>query len=254
GARVLDLHSHLLPALDDGARTLDDAVAMARAAAAAGVSVVCGTPHVRHDYPTSPEAMERALAALRDRLAADGVELDVRGGGELDLEWLERLQPNELARFGLGGNRRLVLLEFPYLGWPFALGERVFELQLAGITAVLAHPERSVDVQADPERLRPLVEAGAVVQLTAASLAGDFGSAPAKAARRLLDLELAHLVASDAHDAARRGFAFAPALERLGDPALARWLTEEVPAALLAGAELPDRPARRRRRRFGLGR
>ncbi|MGH3048601.1 MAG: CpsB/CapC family capsule biosynthesis tyrosine phosphatase, partial [Gaiellaceae bacterium] len=115
GARVLDLHSHLLPALDDGARTLDDAVAMARAAAAAGVSVVCGTPHVRHDHPTSPEKMEAALETLHGRLAADGVELDVRGGGELDLEWLERLQPEELARFGLGGNPRLVLLSLvPY--------------------------------------------------------------------------------------------------------------------------------------------
>lgn len=249
---MLDLHSHILPRLDDGAPTLDDAVAMARAAAAAGLTVVCGTPHVRHDYPTSPDAMEAALQELRQRLAEAGVELDVRGGGEFDLERLAGLPPEDVARFGLGGNPGLVLLEFPYVGWPFALADRIFQLQLAGITVVLAHPERNVDVQADPERLRPLVDAGALVQLTAASLAGDFGGAPAKTSRRLLELELAHLVASDAHDAVRRGFAFAAAIDEIGDPELARWLTEDVPAALLAGAPTPERPVRRRRRLFGL--
>lgn len=98
----------------------------------------------------------------------------------------------------------------------------------------------SADVQLDPERLRPLVDNGVVVQLTAASLDGRLGGAPRAAARRLLDARLAHLVASDAHAPDIRSVGLSGAARATGDEALAHWLTEDVPAALLAGRPLPD--------------
>lgn len=240
---VIDLHSHILPALDDGAEDVDASLAIARALVADGVRVVAGTPHVREDYPTTPDQMEAALEQVREAVAREGLPLDVRGGAEIALGRLERLEAGELARFGLGGNPRLVLLEYPYHGQPLSLTRDCARLRDEGIVVVVAHPERNNAVQEYPEALRAPVEAGAIVQLTAASLDGRLGRAAADCSRRLLDLELAHLVATDVHAAGRRPAGLAHVARAVGDEPLARWLTEAVPAALLAGEPLPARPA-----------
>lgn len=242
---MIDLHSHVLPGLDDGAADLDEALAICRAVAADGVEVLVATPHVRrHDYPTTPVQMEDALAELLD--AHPPVEV-VRGG-ELDLAELER-PADELARFGLGGSRYL-LVETPYVGWPLDLPERLFRVRVAGFGVVLAHPERNLDVQERPERLAPLVESGVVVQLTAASVDGRLGKVTQQCSRALLDRHLAHVVASDAHTAEIRAAGMSAAVDAIGDESLARWLTEDVPRAVLADAEAPPRPTGRPRRRF----
>jgi len=248
---MIDLHSHILPGVDDGAATLADGVEMARSAVADGVEVIAATPHVRHDYPTTAETMELRLAELRDALAAAGVELEVLGGGELDLQRLEELPDDELRRFGLGGNAGALLIEFPYFGWPLGLAETVFRLRTRGFRSVIAHPERSADVQAHPERLAPIVEGGALVQVTAASVDGRLGRRPRDAAFRLLELGLAHLLASDAHAPSLRQIGMSAATEAVGDPALARWLTVDVPSAIVGGMQIPERPQAPRRRRFG---
>ena len=250
---MIDLHTHILPGLDDGPRTLGESVELARAFVAEGVTIVAGTPHVRYDYATSVEAMEAARTRLRAELEAQGIPLDVRGGGEVALDELELLGESALAGFGLGGNPRLVLLEFPYYGWPLPLESIVSELVARRVVPVLAHPERNADVAERPERLRPVVQAGAYVQLTASSLDGTAGSALARCARRLLDSGLAHLVASDWHGGTIRRSGLRAGALAAGDPALAAWLTEAVPRALLAGMPPPPRPtalgSRRRWRR-----
>lgn len=249
-AKVIDLHSHVLPGLDDGASTLADALEMARAAVDAGITLVAGTPHVRHDYPTTPDAMESALAELQAAVAGEGLAVEIRGGGELDLEWLGSASTEEIRRFGLAGNPNAVLVEFPYYGWPLQIGDELFRLRAAGITPVLAHPERNPEVQAKPERLRPLVEAGALVQVTAASLDGRLGGRGAATGLELVGSSLAHLIASDAHSPTMRGFDLATAAARVGDLALAEWLVQDVPAAVAQNLALPERPAcvvRRRR-------
>jgi protein-tyrosine phosphatase len=245
---MIDLHSHLLPGLDDGASTTAEALELVRAAIAAGIGVVAGTPHVRHDFPTTPDAMEGALRELRVAVEAEGLPLEVRGGGELDLEWLRAASIDEVRRFGLAGNPSFALVEFPYAGWPLGLGEEVFRLRVSGITPVLAHPERNPEVQARPERLRPLVEAGALVQLTAASVDGRGGTHAAQTGLELVRLGLAHVIASDAHSATMRGFDLSTAASHVGDPALAEWLVQGTPAAIADGSALPDRPAASKRR------
>jgi len=246
---VIDLHSHILPSLDDGARNLEESVAMARAMAADGVSIVASTPHVREDYPTTPEAMETAVDAVRVAISEAGIDLDVRGGGEIALDRLRELDTDARARFGLGGNPALLLLEYPYYGLPLGLAHDCALLRLDGIVPVVAHPERNPSVQERPEALEPVVSAGAVIQLTAASVNGGLGRAAAVCARRLVELELAHLIASDAHAAWNRQSGLSAAAAAAGKE-LGRWLTSLVPAALLTGDELPPRPARARRRRL----
>lgn len=245
---MIDLHSHVLPGLDDGAADLDEAVAICRAAAADGIRVLAGTPHVRDDYPTTPEQMEAALAALQDA-AGDIVRLVP--GGEIDLAELDRPRA-ELTRFALAGNPRYLLVETPYAGWPLDLADRLFRLRTAGITPVLAHPERNADVQRRPELLEPIVGGGSLVQLTAASVDGRIGRNAQSCSTALLERGLAHLIASDAHAPGIRAIGMRSAVDALGDEALGRWLTVGVPSAIVEDTPVPPRPgnASRPRRRF----
>lgn len=244
---MIDLHTHLLPGIDDGAQTLDESLEMARDALADGITTAAATPHVRHDFPTSPETMERLVEELRSALAAAGTPLTVLSGGEIALDRLAELSVEELRRFGLGGNPAYLLLEFPYSGWPLDLNRRVVELQSLGIRPVLAHPERNSEVQAAPERLVPLARAGALVQVTAASLDGRLGRTAASTAARLLGLELVHLVSSDAHAPSVRQIGLSQAVAAVGDARLGGWLTTDVPTAIVRGEPLPERPERRKR-------
>jgi protein-tyrosine phosphatase len=243
---VIDLHSHVLPGLDDGAADEDEALAIARAAVADGTRVLAATPHVREDYPTTPDQMESSLRALREALAREEIELTLVSGGELAIEEARRRPPEELRRFGLAGNPRFLLVETPYLDWPTTLEALVRELRAREIVPVIAHPERNRDVQKRPELLARPVEAGALVQLTAGSLDGSLGGSARRCARRLLSLGLAHLLASDGHAPQVRSIGMSSAFGAVGDDALARWLTEGVPGAIVRGEPLPPPPRRRR--------
>ena len=247
---MIDLHSHILPGLDDGSRTVDEARALARRAAADGVTAIAATPHVRSDYPTRPGEMERGVARLREDFVEQGIGVDVLHGGELDLGMLATLDDDELRRFTLAQSGRYLLLEFPYTGWPAGLEETVYGLGLRGFVAVVAHPERNREVQAHPRRLAEAVRLGALVQLTAASLDGRIGRSSQKAAQVLLGLGLAHVLASDAHTPEIREAGLADAAAAVGDDALARYLTVDAPTAIVAGEALPERPRTARRRRY----
>jgi protein-tyrosine phosphatase len=247
---MIDLHAHVLPGIDDGPETLADSLELLRAAHADGIARVAATPHVREDYPTRPEEMDRLVAEVNEAAHAEGIPVEVLPGGEIALTRLDELDDDDLHRFGLGGNPALLLLEFPYHGWPLALQEQAFRLATRGFTVVLAHPERNADVQDDPARLAPLVETGVLVQLTAASVDGRLGRRPEACARRLLEEGFAHVLASDAHGPTVRATGLTAAAEALGSPELARWLTQDVPASLLQDREPPPRPARRRTRRL----
>jgi protein-tyrosine phosphatase len=245
---VIDLHSHILPGVDDGPATIEESLEIARLAAQDGVRVIAATPHVRDDYPTSAETMERLVGELRAAIHEAQIPVDVRPGGEIAIDWLDRLPDGDLGRFGLGGSPHYLLVEFPYVGWPLSLHEWVFRLVTREITPVIAHPERNAGVQHSPEELRPLVDAGALVQITAASLDGRIGRSSRAAAAELVDRGLAHLLASDAHTPDIRAAGLSGAVEALGDPELARWLTLEVPMAIITDGPVPRRPETKKRR------
>lgn len=245
---MIDLHSHVLPGLDDGAADLADALRICEEAAADGTEVLAATPHVRSDFPTTPAQMEAALAEVQEAVAGT---IRIVPGGELDLEELAR-PPEELARFGLAGNPRWLLVETPYAGWPLDFPDRLFRLRVAGFETVLAHPERNYDVAQRPGLLEPLVATGALVQLTAASVEGRLGRTTQKCAFQLLERGLAHLIASDAHSPELRGVGLSRAAAAVRDADLARWLTVDVPRSILDDETAPPRPGQwpRRRRWF----
>jgi protein-tyrosine phosphatase len=251
---LIDLHCHILPGIDDGARTVGDSREMARLAARDGVTVVVATPHVRHDYPTTADEMERAVAYLNRDFAEERIEVLVHHGAEIDLERLGVLSDNELHRLSLAQTGRYVLVEIPLAGWPLYLERRIFELRSAKVTPLLAHPERNREVQQNTALVAAAARVGALIQVTAASLDGRLGREVRRTCERLLELDLVHVLASDAHAPAIRAAGLSAAATRLHDDGLARFLTLEVPAAIIAGDDVPESRGVRRGRRRRLGR
>ena len=187
---VIDLHSHILPGLDDAPQTLEDALEMARDAVADGITASPPPPlHARADYPTDPAEMEQRLAEVRQALADNAIPLEAaprrRDRARPAPGALRRDAPPPL---GLGGSPRHLLVEPPDAGWPLNLEQTVFELELRGFAVVLAHPERNDEVQESPHRLERLVEMGVLGQVTASSVDGRLGPRTQKTALRLVEL------------------------------------------------------------------
>jgi protein-tyrosine phosphatase len=242
---VIDLHSHILPGIDDGARSLEEALELARACAADGIEAIAATPHVRYDFPTTADRMEAGVAELRKELGAASIPVEILTGAEIELTRLWQIPSDELMRLTLAGSGRYLLVEFPYRGWPTGLGAAIALLHELGLVTVLAHPERNAIVQDRPQVLGEAVEAGALIQLTAVSVEGRLGVASRRAAAQLLELGFVSLLGSDAHGPHVRGAGLAAAARAVGDGALARYLTREAPEAVVAGEPLPPLPLER---------
>jgi protein-tyrosine phosphatase len=244
---VIDLHCHLLPGIDDGPRDMRTALAMARLQLDAGVSTVAVTPHVSWDMPTTAELIRRSVVELRDALARNDLPLEIVSGAEIDLHRASELSDDELRALALGGSPWL-LLEAP-LQRALPLEPLVHDLLDRGHRILLAHPERSPALQRDPAAIARMAAAGVLTQVTATSLVGRFGRTVQRFAERLLDEGLVHTIASDAHDPTHRPPGLLGPLAAAGLDEISPLLTSEIPAAILAGEEIPPLPGRLRRRR-----
>jgi len=162
---VIDLHSHILPGLDDGPDRLEGSLQLARELVADGVHLVAATPHVRSDYPNTTGRIEDGVRELRAALAEVAIPLQVATGAELALDRLPGLADDELRRLSIAGTGVFLLVETPYVGWPVELHECLFALRRAGFRPILAHPERNHAVQRRADLLEPLVAGGVLVQL-----------------------------------------------------------------------------------------
>jgi protein-tyrosine phosphatase len=244
---VIDLHAHILPGLDDGPRDTPGALAMARAAVAAGTHAVATTSHINISFGLEPEDLASARAAVAAELAGAGIELELLTGGEIAPERLPDLSDDQLRALALGPGG-CVLLECPFAPVGSAMELMVADLQRRGFGVLLAHPERSATFQREPARLERLVALGATGQVTAGALAGGFGETARRAAFAHLEAGLVHVLASDSHDPHHRPpdprLAERELTDRYGDvEELLAWMTSAAPAAIVAGTSLPERPA-----------
>lgn len=243
---MIDLHAHILPGLDDGPPSQDDAVEIARAAVAAGTRALAATSHVDRGYGLLPDDLSAAREALSARLRAEGIELELLQGGEVAAQRLAGLDDDTLRGLTLGGGPT-ILLECPFSPVGSGMEPMVADLRRRGFGVLLGHPERSPSFQRVPAHLERLIELGASAQVTVGSLAGDFGDTVARVATRMLEAGHVHVIASDGHDTRRRRpdlrLADGALRERYGDvEAQLEWMTEAAPAAILAGEPLPERP------------
>jgi protein-tyrosine phosphatase len=243
---MIDLHCHVLPGLDDGPGDLPAALTMARRAVALGTSTMVATPHIDHHWGVSPGAVKTRAALLAEALAAEGVELEIRTGGEIALSRLADLSASELDEVRLG-NGPYLLLECPMSQAEGDFDVLMLRIRERGESIVLAHPERAPLFQREPERLVRCVEAGLLCSISAGALRGEFGGHVRGFTIELLRAGLVHDIASDSHDHLRRppGLAGVLELAEFEIPGIGRqasWLTTLAPAAILEGAPLPPRP------------
>ena len=246
--RRADIHFHLLPGLDDGAQTIDESVEMAAAAEADGTGVIVATPHVRRDFVTDVSDFPDRVAEVRSRLVRDGVDVDVRCGAELGHDMVGRLGQNDLETIAVGPpGASWILLEAPFEGPGEELHLAASELRDRGFAVVLAHPERSAPLMGDNASwLRRELDAGALLQVNAWSLAGGHGAEAERHALWLVGAGVVTCIASDAHPG-WRGPGLTVGLEKASwalAGARARVLTDSAPRALLErGAPVVARAA-----------
>ncbi len=236
---MVDLHCHLLPGIDDGARDLPDAVEMARQAEADGIVAICVTPHIRADHAVRIEELPARRAELGAALLEAGCSTRVLPGGEVAADMLDALDGPDLACVTLGGSGTWILLEPA----PGPLDERldaaVDALRVRGFRALLAHPERH-PAPDFVDRLRRLIAYGALVQVTAGYFT-DESTRPAMLT--LARAGVMHVLGSDAHSSrAGRRVELAPALQVLAttEPVAGHleWVAHTAPRSIVCGRDV----------------
>jgi protein-tyrosine phosphatase len=257
---VIDLHTHILPGIDDGVKTEDDAVEFAKVAAADGVTTIVATPHYRDGfYVNTRTDVLSGVERLRRRLAEERVPVTLLPGAEIHIcpDLVDRVRSGHAPT--LADNGRTVLFELSMTQYPFELESVVYAMRLAGLQVLFAHPERIRYFQEDIRRYEALVHQGAFGQITTGSVLGVFGDEVAEFSEELIRKKLVHVVASDAHNVRGRPPILTAALARIGDwvgADLARRMATEIPQAFLEGKEpnVPPPEDPRPRRRSFLGR
>ncbi|MCZ0717282.1 tyrosine-protein phosphatase [Aerococcus kribbianus] len=214
---MIDMHCHILPGVDDGAKDLDMAIAMANAARREGITHILATPHHHtKDYNNTGDQVNQRVARLQEELDRRGIDLIVFPSQEVHIhgELMANITKGDILFTDL--NNSYLLIEFPSNEIPEFSYQIIFELLNRNIRPVIVHPERNTKLMEDPGILRRFVDQGCYAQVTAASYLGVFGSEVEAAARYMIEHRLVHMMASDAHRPdGVRGFHMAEAFKQL---------------------------------------
>ncbi len=255
----VDIHCHLVPGIDDGASSPDEAIQMARMAVEDGIRAIVVTPHQLGSYRANTAAViRRATQNLRELLRQQCIDLIVVPGADVRIEpdMVPLLSRGEIMT--LADRKRHLLLELPHELY-FDLRPLVSQLDGLGLQSILSHPERNLGLLAQPEAVIDLVDAGCLMQVTAGSLTGTFGPGAAQMGEWMLKEGLVHFLATDAHGVRARRPRLTPAFElvaRLSGMTLAREICCTNPSAVSIGERVASgrRVAKVRPRTFWLGR
>lgn len=243
---VIDLHSHILPGIDDGAPSLDVALDMARLWVADGVTAVACTPHILPGrYANDGPGILAAVAELQLALVLKGIDLKLVAGADnhIAADFVAGLKSGRLLTLAASN---YVLVEPPHHICPPRLDQFFFGIMMAGYVPILTHPERLTWIENSWTRIEALAQKGVWMQVTAGSLTGQFGRRPKYWAEKLIDARLTAILASDAHNSEsrppdlKRGFE--AAAERLGHAA-ALDLVRTRPQGILDNKSPTELPA-----------
>ncbi|RHW30386.1 tyrosine-protein phosphatase [Oceanobacillus profundus] len=212
---MIDIHSHILPGVDDGAKTEEDSLDMARAAVAQGITTIIATPHHKNGkYDNDAQSIINHVAILNELFKKENIDLHVLAGQETRIngDMVQDIEKGELL--SLNGSKYL-FVEFPSGQVPRYASQMLFDIQVAGYTPIIVHPERNQELIEHPAKLYEFVKKGALTQVTAASLVGKFGKNIQKFSNQLIEFNLTHFIASDAHNTKSRGFVMDKAFEHV---------------------------------------
>ncbi len=239
---MIDVHHHLLYALDDGSPDLETSLQMAEIAIEDGITHVVCTPHANSEYRFLPEVNAERLACLQRNLG-DRLTLGLGCDFHLSYDNIEDALAHT-TRYTINGKKYL-LVEFPDFGIPQNISTSFYEMSVAGIVPILTHPERNLTLMQKPEKLAEWIRMGCLVQVTAGSLMGHFGKGPQRIAQQLLDWRWIHVLATDAHNTTSRPPVMSEAyhyLARKHGEETAQLLCIHNPRAIFYGEALQEQP------------
>ncbi|HEX9988925.1 MAG TPA: CpsB/CapC family capsule biosynthesis tyrosine phosphatase [Chloroflexia bacterium] len=254
---MIDIHTHIIPDLDDGPPDIETSVGMGLVAAREGITAIISTSHNEEASAVGYEGMQARLEAVREAWVGAGLDIRLELGLEI------YLRPDTVAELKAGrvwplAGSQYVLVELPYQPWPAYAESALFGLQVAGYVPILAHPERYTALQTDPNRMYALAERGVLAQVTAQALIGSHGNAARRCAETLVRHKLAQFLSSDAHGLSERKRA--PVLrqglrvaEGLIGAEAANTMVEENPRYILERKLLTPEPERVSAPRWSFG-
>ncbi|WP_026672869.1 tyrosine-protein phosphatase [Alkalihalobacterium bogoriense] len=209
---MIDIHCHILPGLDDGPKTVDESIMMAKQAVEEGITTIIATPHHHHPSFDNPgQTVLSAVEALNDRLIEDGINLKVLPGQEVRITGgiIEDIDSSDIIT--LANHGTYLFVEFPSNHVPRFAASLFYQLQVKGIIPIIVHPERNKELMEKPEVLYEFVKNGALTQVTSSSITGHFGKKIKQYSEQIIEANLTHFVASDAHNIDARTFRLASA-------------------------------------------
>ena len=240
---MIDIHSHILPQIDDGARSIEEAIEMAEIAAADGIERMVSTPHMFNGISQNPMP-EEILQRVANLQQAIGDKLEIVPGNEVHVspEIVDQVITNRVTRIN---QKNYLLVEFPQLMIPPGVEDLFYKLQLQGVHPILVHPERNLEIQNHPSIAADYLQRGVFIQITAMSVTGEFGPAAKTCAHTLLKHKCVHFIATDAHRPKRRrpvlSNARAVAAALVGEEQ-ARRFVEDNPLAVIEGKRISAEP------------
>jgi protein-tyrosine phosphatase len=239
---MIDIHSHILHSLDDGPKTIEESIELCKIAANDGIKKIVATPHSKDGvYEAKSDEILKKVKELNLKLKEIQLDMEILPGAELHIN--ENLAKNikDGDVLTINNGKKFILLELPFFFVPPATDRLIFNLRSVGIVSIIAHAERIIKFQKTPEILGQLVKSGTLVQITAQSLTGDFGSRERKCAEWLLKHEMVHFIATDVHSLTGRPPILSKALKRaskiMGEEA-ARALVSHNPRQIINGLDI----------------
>jgi protein-tyrosine phosphatase len=241
---MIDIHAHILPGVDDGAKNWEQTLDMARVAVEDGITVMVATPHLYKGRPIDPTQLNtkaiilELVAQLKNKLYEEKIPLEILPGCDfpLSFESLKFLDDGQVLT--INDANRYLLLELPDTSLPPATEDVCFHLQSKGITPIITHPERHMIIQEMPYKLKRLIDLGCLVQITGNSLTGWFGGRVKKISQQFVKLGYVHLLATDTHDPKQRPPVLSRAvteLVRLVGEKRAQAMVNDLPQKIIAG-------------------
>lgn len=243
---MIDIHSHILPGVDDGPQTLEESLRILKKAADEGVKTIVTTPHVL-DGPSENyfQRIRNTFNVIKHALISDKIPIKIVWGAEVFIfhDLAQKIKGNKELTINMAN--KYILLELPVQEIPPFTEQTVFELLLQGIVPIIAHPERYLEIQKNANKLFDLVQKGVLTQLNSGSLTGRYGKKAQKTAKRLLTNNLIYMIGSDVHSTFNGYCSLSQGVNRAAEligMRKARQMVTSIPARVIRGEEIATFP------------